>query len=167
MVFTLSSQWPLWFQRDVSEARADEGREEVKTEPGNPITLLLSASCIGLPLWFLLNESFYWLKKKSLKTTSSIISLAFNNDLYKNLLDENQFCIFSKLLRIIFMTLFNTPNTKTLWPASLKLQSQEKMLFPDELTGFLPGNENRGTESLYLRCLFNCFSVDDGEIFLI
>lgn len=44
--------------RDVSEAQADEGSEELKTESGNPTTLLLSASCIGLPQLLLLNEKF-------------------------------------------------------------------------------------------------------------
>lgn len=40
---------PVVLKRWLRGTKADEGREDVETQPENPMTRLLPALCIGLP----------------------------------------------------------------------------------------------------------------------
>lgn len=155
-------RWPR------ATSRWGEGKEEVKIGPGNPIVLLLTASCIGLPQWFLLNESFCCLKQ--VWEPLLLLCLWLPTITYIRTYYYKSIMRILKIVKNIFHCVWDIvqyPKHKHHWNQFLSnSRVREKCFILMNWQNFLPGNESWVTESLGLSFLFHCVSIDDSEIFL-
>lgn len=96
--------------RGTSRWREQRAKNRVR-KPDNSVVICFM-------YWASTITSFEWeilqlLKKRNLKITFNILPLGFNNDLHKNLVDENQvFRVFWKFLRIIVHGIVQYPKHK-------------------------------------------------------
>lgn len=128
---------------------------------------MLTASWIGLPQWFLLNESFCCLKQ--VWEPLLLLCLWLPTITYIRTYYYKSIMHILKIVKNIFHCVWDIvqyPKHKHHWNQFLSnSRVREKCFILMNWQIFLPGNESCVTESLCLSFLFHCVSIDDSETF--